>query len=84
MKYVPIISERKSTTLLEDPVPTRENAKKNWSKTEIRRHLMYKIQLNGGITTDNYSSDSYKQINVVVRHVHLSTIQKLKIIPSLD
>lgn len=52
MKYVPIISERKSTTLLEDPVPTRENAKKNWSKTEIRRHLMYKIQLNGGITTD--------------------------------
>lgn len=28
-KYIPIISDRKSTTLLEDPLPTLETAKKN-------------------------------------------------------
>jgi hypothetical protein len=29
-KYIPMISDRKSTTLLEDPLPTLETAKKNF------------------------------------------------------
>ena len=31
-KYIPIISERKRTTLLDDPLPTLETAKKNCTK----------------------------------------------------
>lgn len=31
-KYIPIISDRKSTTLLEDPLPTLETAKKNFMR----------------------------------------------------
>jgi len=31
-KYIPMISERKSTTLLDDPLPTLETAKKNWTQ----------------------------------------------------
>ena len=31
-KYIPMISERKSTTLVDDPLPTLETAKKNCMK----------------------------------------------------
>lgn len=34
-KYIPIISDRKRTTLLEDPLPTRETAKKNCTQAII-------------------------------------------------
>lgn len=33
-KYIPMISDRKSTTLLEDPLPTLETAKKNCTITK--------------------------------------------------
>lgn len=44
-KYIPIISERKRTTLLEDPLPTLETAKKNYAskkkKKESKMNIVY-------------------------------------------
>lgn len=40
-KYIPIISDRKSTTLLEDPLPTLETAKKNCIATKHSRSASF-------------------------------------------
>lgn len=44
-KYMPIISERKMTTLLEDPLPTLETAKKNCTNARKLAHRCYKINI---------------------------------------
>jgi hypothetical protein len=36
-KYIPMISDRKSTTLLEDPLPTLDTAKKNCT-SELKKN----------------------------------------------
>lgn len=42
-KYIPMISERKSTTLLEDPLPTWETAKKNCTEAMSDHHHVSKV-----------------------------------------
>lgn len=37
MKYMPMISDRKRTTLVVDPLPTLETAKKNCTENETRQ-----------------------------------------------
>jgi hypothetical protein len=37
MKYIPMISDRKRTTLVVDPLPTLETAKKNCTENETRQ-----------------------------------------------
>ena len=43
MKYIPMISDRKRTTLVVDPLPTLETAKKNCTENETRQ-LKFRIR----------------------------------------
>jgi hypothetical protein len=43
MKYMPMISDRKRTTLVVEPLPTLETAKKNCTENETRQ-LKFRIR----------------------------------------
>lgn len=63
-KYIPIISERKRTRLLEEPLPTLEIAKKNCTKARMLGH--------GNISNHDQSAESLILQNLIERHNYLT------------
>lgn len=69
MKYMPMISDRKRTTLVVDPLPTLETAKKNCTENETRQ-LKFRVRFIQKKSRPQINGRHHKLIYINRRSIH--------------